>query len=257
MTRRARITGGLLLFAVCLLAAAPLVAAELTVDPDRSVIAVITHKTGFAKGAAHNHLIAVGAPLPPLHLDPEHPEATSFDLRFRAEDLEVDRRDLEETWYPRIADLGVLDEPFSEKSGKDRDKVRKTMLGEKQLAAEEYPEIAASVVRVESARDDPAFPFRATVALEVHGKRVEAPFRARYETDGATLSLEAIGEYNFTDFGIEPYSAFLGAVGNEDRFHVYLRLVADRADGETPAASAPAPAAPEEPEEPEPPSGRR
>lgn len=247
MTRSSHRTRGPLFLAACLLAAAPLVASEHTVDPGRSVIAVITHKTGFAKGSAHNHLIAVGAPLPALHLDPEHPEATAFDLRFRAEDLQVDRRDLQEAWYPRIEELGVLDEPFSEQSEKDQRKIRETMLDKKQLDAAQYPEIAASVVRVERVGDDPAFPFRATVALEVHGTRVEAPFRARYEMDGPALDLEAIGEYNFTDFGIKPHRAFLGAVGNEDRFHVYLHLVADRPGDETSAARGAAPTAAEEP----------
>ncbi len=30
----------------------------------------------------------------------------------------------------------------------------------------------------------------------------------------------ALGTFDFTDFGIKPYSAFLGAVKNQDAFHV-------------------------------------
>ncbi len=52
------------------------------------------------------------------------------------------------------------------------------------------------------------------------------PVPARYELADGILTIEAIGAFNFTDFGIKPYSAFLGAVKNEDEFHVYVNLSA-------------------------------
>jgi hypothetical protein len=40
------------------------------------------------------------------------------------------------------------------------------------------------------------------------------------------LHAEALGELRFTEFGIEPYTAALGAVKNADQFHLWVDLVA-------------------------------
>ena len=69
------------------------------------------------------------------------------------------------------------------------------------------------------------------MVFEVRGKRAERPARVRYTYREGKLEVEALGEFFFTDFGIKPYSAMLGAVRNRDRFHVYLLLTAVE-DGE-------------------------
>ena len=46
--------------------------------------------------------------------------------------------------------------------------------------------------------------------------------------DGDELSIEAVGEFTFEEFGIEPYSAFLGSVKNKNEFFIYLNLKAIR-----------------------------
>jgi hypothetical protein len=76
--------------------------------------------------------------------------------------------------------------------------------------------------------EEEAFPWSVTVALTVRGVRSEAPVRARMDVEGDQVRVEAYGAFRFTDFGIEPYRAFLGAVRNRDTFHLYLRLVAER-----------------------------
>lgn len=53
---------------------------------------------------------------------------------------------------------------------------------------------------------------------------------ARHEWVDGVLTVEATGAFLFTDFGIEPYSAFLGLVKVADPFHLYLRLVAETVD---------------------------
>ena len=69
-----------------------------------------------------------------------------------------------------------------------------------------------------------AFPYAATLELEVRGKKVAKPVAARYQLADGTLTVEAVGAFRFTDFGIEPYSAFFGAVKNEDEFHAFVSL---------------------------------
>ena len=212
-----------LLFAVAL----PGNAEEVALRADESTVAVVTHKGGFAAAKAHNHLIVAEGYEATLVFDPESPLAARFELAFAAESLVVDPWEQEQALYPRLEELGVLDEPFSEVAAKDRAKIRKSMLGDKQLDAAKHPRISARLVGVEessSTLGGVEFPYAAKLALEVHGERVERPIAARFEVSGDTLKVEAVGTFRFTDFGIEPFSAFFGAVKNEDELHVYLHL---------------------------------
>lgn len=216
-----------LLFSGLLVLAAPLVAEDVKIAPDESIFAVVTHKGGFASGMAHNHLIAAADYRASLSFDPAAPLDTRFEITLASEQLAVDPWDVEQARYPRLEELGILDEPFTEVADKDRDRIRKAMLGKGQLDANGHPEIKARItgVREQAATHGGVeFPFAADLELEVRGKKVKKPVAARYQLDGAGLTVEAVGAFLFTDFGIKPYSAFLGAVKNEDEFHVYVSL---------------------------------
>lgn len=212
-----------------LLAALPAVADDLKVNEQDSIVAVITHKAGVGARLAHNHLIAATDYQLRLDFDPGQPLATRAELTARTEKLDADSAALQQKWFPRIQELGILDEPFAEMSQKDRGKVREAMLGKKQLDAQKFPELKARITGVE---EQPAkigkveFPYTATLALEVHGKTVEKPLAARFDA-GGERALEGVGTFKFSDFGIEPYSAMLGAVKNEDTFHVFVHLKGD------------------------------
>jgi hypothetical protein len=43
---------------------------------------------------------------------------------------------------------------------------------------------------------------------------------------GEELTVEAVGDFAFTDFGIKPYSALFGALGNQDKFHMLVSMKA-------------------------------
>lgn len=207
-------------------------AGELRVRPQESILAVVTHKAGFASGLAHDHLVvATGYDLA-LAFDPESPATTRFELRAPVKDLIVDDSKMQAEWYPRIHELGILDGPFGDVSDGDRGKIRDSMLGPKQLDAESFPELSATLISVREPTPPPAgeaFPWRVTVALEVHGTRVERELEARYGVEGGQVSVEAFGVFRFSELGIKPFSAFLGAVKNQDDFHVYAHIVADDA----------------------------
>jgi len=196
------------------------------VQPQASLFAVVTHKGGFAGGLAHNHLVAADGYEATLELDAATPEAARFELGVPVESLIVDRPELQREAFPRLQALGILDEEFTALDDGKRDKIRRTMLSPKQLAAERYPRISAAVVDVRAEATDAEFPYRATLALTVRETRVEREVRARYEQTASGLTVEAWGTFRFTDFGIEPYSMLLGAVKNQDEFHVYVRLIA-------------------------------
>jgi hypothetical protein len=108
------------------------------------------------------------------------------------------------------------------------------MLHARQLFAERFPEIRAQLVALAPrgggrAGARVALGWDARLRLEVRGRTIERHFPARWELDGDELRAELLGELRFTDFGIEPYSALLGAIRNADLFHLYVELVARRA----------------------------
>jgi len=204
-------------------------AAEFRVRPEESILAVITHKAGLASGMAHNHLIAAAGYDAKLEFDEASISSARFELRLRPEDLVVDDPELQNAWLPRIRELGILEEPFGDVSDGDRKKIRKSMLSKKQLDAESFPQITASslsVRKIAAPTEATSFAYRVTVVLEIHGKRVEREMSARFTLEDGVLSVEAFGVFQFTDFGIKPFSAFLGMVKNHNEFHVYTHLVA-------------------------------
>jgi hypothetical protein len=204
-------------------------AGEYRVLSEQSVIAVVTHKGGFASGAAHNHFIAASGYEVRLQFDVSDPLSTSFELECKATDLVVDDPGMRRKWHPRLRALEILEAPFKELSEKDREKIRQTMLDDKQLDVSAFPIISArsQAVAAESSKlGEVAFPFRIALRFQVHGQEVEAPVVARYELEGERLHVEAVGLFRFKDFGIKPYSAMLGAVKNKNEFHVYVSLVA-------------------------------
>ena len=73
------------------------------------------------------------------------------------------------------------------------------------------------------------FDHMATVDVTVHGTTVSRDVPIRLEHDGESLRIEAVGRFEFEEFGIKPYSAFLGTVKVKNEFEIYLNLVATAA----------------------------
>jgi hypothetical protein len=203
----------------------------LGVDRRRTILAVVVRTAGLAARFAPDHLIHAGDHELTLVLDPERPQEARFSGRIPVEGLVVDDPDLQREVEERLVELGLLDDPYDEMSSGDRDRVRRSMLGEGQLHAAGFPWIQVEVEEVQPSEADPAFPWTVRAALTIREARVEIPFSARLDGSGVRARVEAFGSARFSDFGIEPYRAFLGAVRNRDEFHLYLRLETDPGDG--------------------------
>jgi hypothetical protein len=165
-----------------------------------------------------------------LEFAPEDPEAASYELTVSVKDLVVDDAEIKERLAPRLEELGVRDRPFSRVSDADRAKIRASMLDEDQLDAGRFPTISAEAVvagRREADTDGGVpFPYSVRLNLEIRGRKVAHEAVARYEYREGRLYVESLASFRFKEFGIRPYSAFLGAVRNRDLFHVYVRIVA-------------------------------
>ena len=209
-------------------------AADWVVDADASVFAVITHKEGVAAGLAHEHFVVAtdfqavlqegglfqaGSDAPP-----------SFQLELVADRLEVDLPSLASRWQQRLLDQELIGEPFAELSDKDRKKIRTSMLGKKQLDAESHPTIRAELSEIR--RDDDG-DYVGVLSLTVRGETAsrEVAFGLEFDRDEGgqgpgSLRAEASVSFDFGEFGIEPYSAMLGAIRVSETFHVFTVLVA-------------------------------
>ena len=225
MSRRRRPAALLLAFlAGPAFAAAP----EYTIDPARSLFAVLTHKAGIAAGLAHDHLVVAVQAKTRLEFDPATPEATRFTFSTAADGLEIDAPGPRAAWRGRFKELGIHSGELPPVADSDRTKVRAAMLGASQLDGAKFPEIGAEVVALTRSAP-PASGWIAKVQLVIHGKTVERSLPATWSEKEGTLTAEIWGEFRFLDFGIEPYSTMLGAIRNDDRFHLYVSVIARRA----------------------------
>lgn len=226
-----------LLVAALVAAPATLSAALWMVDPARSTFAVLTHRDGVAARLAHDHLVVARNPRCELDFDPAAPEAAKLAVTVPVLALEIDADAERARHQERLTLLGALIEPFEPVDDADRAKIRAAMLAPKQLFAERYPEMKAELIGLaprgagggaEGARV--ALGWNAKLRIEVRGIALETTAPVRFEVvdsaHGPELRGELLGELRFTEFGIEPYSAVLGAVKVADLFHLWVDLVA-------------------------------
>jgi len=176
---------------------------EYEVIPEESVFAIGTHKAGFAAALAHNHLIVASDYTARLLFDAADPTRTSFRIQLSVADLMVDDSVMKDRWYGRLNELDVWGDSYRGISEQDR---------------------STTIEARDSERGDTSFGYEVLLAVTIRGETVHRPFVARYSVEDETLILEALGVFYFTDFGIEPYSKFLGSVKNENMFHLYLYL---------------------------------
>lgn len=202
-------------------------AAEVEIDSEASILAAVTRKEGIAARLAHHHFIVAPASEARLTFDPENPLASTFELRFESDSLEVDPPELQARWYPILEGLGLLESPFADLSEKDRGKIRQAMLGKKQLAAADHPHLGVrleDLVAEASTVGGEQLTHRGTLALEVRGRTVRRPVSARYSLEDGRLQIDAVATFSFTELGIEPYSALLGAIKVADELYLFTHL---------------------------------
>jgi polyisoprenoid-binding protein YceI len=210
--------------------AAAAAAPAWSVDLGRSLFAVLTRKAGPAARLAHDHLVVARAPRVELAFDPSAPEAARLAVTVPVSSLDVDPPAERRARSPRLRELGLLDADLPPVDEGDRGKVRAAMLEGDQLDATRFPTVTAELTALERRGDGAAarvaLGWDATVRLTVRDRTVEKKVPARWQLVDGELRAEAVAEARFTEFGIEPYSAFLGAVRNADLFHVVVEIVA-------------------------------
>ena len=225
MTRKALFRIGLF----ALVAASPAFGASLRVVEEGSVFAVVIHKGGLGAALAHNHFVTADVAGAVLEFDAENPLGTRFRLDAKVEELIVDGPGQHERWSSRLLDLDILDDAPADLSDSNRDSIRTAMLDKKQLDSRSFPDLRVeleSLSRRSSQVGDTEFPLEALLLVRIHGQTRRIKAAVSYRVDGDALRVEGVATAKFSDFGIKPFSAMLGALKNLDELHFFLSLTA-------------------------------
>lgn len=162
------------------------------IDVQRSTLTIRVYKTGLFSAFAHDHEIR--API----------QSGSFDTTKKSVELKVDSRTL------RVVDPDVSDS--------DRTQIQSTMLGQKVLDSDRFPDIKFQSTRVESAGEGK---WNVTGDLQLHGETHSVVIAVK-SADGHFTGTATLRQ---KDFGITPVSIAGGSVKVKDELRVEFDVV--------------------------------
>ena len=182
------------------------------IDPDRTRLAVRTHRDGLGSGLAHDHVVEATEVTGRVEYDADRPDASAVTVEARTASLRAD----EPAARRRLGVEGDLSES-------QRADVSKAMRAADQLDVARHPTIRFASTRVVSEGDGR---LRITGSLTLRGVTREVTFPATVALEGGVLRGRATLTFLQSSFGYQPYSALLGAIRNKDEVSLHVDLVA-------------------------------
>ncbi len=182
------------------------------IDPAQSEFVVQLFKAGIRAAWAHDHVVRATAYVGQIQADPADPTTASIVVEVQTASLKADE--------PAVRQKYGLTTPFSEK---ERQEIQTTMEAKTQLDVEQYPSIWFKSTRVEQQAEGQ---YTVTGELTMRGVTQSVTLPVSVELrDGI---VHGWGSFRFTQssFGYQPYSAFLGAVRNQDAVVLHFDIVA-------------------------------
>lgn len=185
--------------------------ASYRVVPDKSELVVRTFKDGLAAKLAHDHVIKAGDVDGEIYFDPEHPEKSRVKVVVRADKLILDNTSMRH----RYGVPGFVSEG-------DLEKIREAMTSKDQLWVEKHKTIEFVSTKVKRNED---LTYTVTGDFTLRGKTRPVTMTVMIDTFGD--GLRGIGKVRLkqSDFGYEPYEAFLGAVKVKDEVILHVNLI--------------------------------
>jgi polyisoprenoid-binding protein YceI len=180
-------------------------------DPAGSRLVVSVYKKGLLSGMAHDHAFSAGEFRVAATTDGTSPAPTSFEVVVTAASLRDGAPDL---------------------SPGDRAKVDAQAAGADVLDAARFPEI-----RFASRQAPPAWPPAGpdgsaggdlVGVLSLRGRERPITIAVRATPEAKALRVRGSTRFRQSDFGIEPYSGFLGMIAVEDEIQVDFDLRMER-----------------------------
>ena len=192
---------------------------NLEVDHERSYIVVSTDKGGLlsAFGVGHKHGILPAEWSAEICLDSQNPQSSTAVITVSTPSLEIDIPEAR-----RIAGLN-LDGP----GPKDLQEIQEKMLGPRNLAAEEYPEIQFRTTSVER-KSEGSLVLKGPLTIRGKTQPVSVPV-AFTQLDTGSFRFSGTFTARQTNYGIQPES-LAGVVKIKDkvsiRFEINARVAA-------------------------------
>jgi hypothetical protein len=202
-------------------------AVDLAVDSAQTRLAIVTGKEGLASGLAHRHIIVArnvvgrikvtGSPA----LSAVTIKSAVADIEFAVDQMAVDLEEEAKSIIPSLVSAGVWDQGKDKIEPSNSEKVRENMLAESQLDAKKFSKIsghgelsACQAVSSSEARCSLALTFA------IKGGAVKRDLQVKLTGAGKSLEASFVVPMKFTDFGIKPYSAMMGAIRVSDEMFI-------------------------------------
>jgi hypothetical protein len=173
-----------------------------TVDDAQSEVYWRIYRAGAFARLGHNHVISVGELSGSVALNSDL-SATEWSLSFPVEGLEIDNPDLRSRYGEEFESVPSEDDKAGTKTNMMTDRV---------LNGAVYTEIRLNGTGVNGTLANAELP----VSIEMLGRTIEQAFPASITIGADSITVE--GEYRLThaDLGMEPFSAFGGAIAVGD-----------------------------------------
>lgn len=184
------------------------------VDAQHSELSILVFRGGALARLGHNHVISALTLSGRVWLHPQFTRS-GFELSLPVKELVVDDP------QARRAAGGEFPPDVPQQ---DKDATRRNMLGPAVLDAERYPRIALRAAGVAGTLETPEITARITIKNVSRDMQIPA----RIAVESARLTARGEFDIRQSDFGIEPFTAALGAISVQDRLHVRFKIVAQR-----------------------------
>ena len=173
-------------------------------------VQVFKDTTTAASGMSHDHVMRASGWTGTATWDPARPENCKIDISVPVDKLVVDPAKLR-------AAVGY----DSTLSDGQRGDVRKNMLSKDQLNSSKYSEISFSATSCKVVSGS-----KVDVSGKLTIKGTSKPITIRMTLDADAQSYSAKGGFKIkgSDYGLEPFSAMMGALKNQDELRFTVRL---------------------------------
>ena len=205
-------------------------------DIAKSNLVILTEKEGIASALAHRHIIAASNWTGVLELKKQTDkvagsiptlESGSANIVIRTKDLVVDSPEAAAGIISLLGETKRWDPNKDKLEPGNADSVRENMLAESQLDAQHFPKIEG-FGRFSDCKKNGELKLKCSLesTLKVRDRSVVRQMTVSIKNADKELVVEFIGEFRFSEFGIRPYKAMLGAIAVTDEFILAGKIVA-------------------------------
>jgi polyisoprenoid-binding protein YceI len=183
-----------------------------TIDPTRSELVVQLFKAGVGAALAHDHVVRATQFTGTIHADPSAPTTAEITVEVQAASLKADEPAMRQR-YGLTSSLGE----------QERQEIQAAMEAQDQLFITRHPTLRFRSTRVEQ-HTDGAYLVSGELTIRGVTQVMTVPAQVQQRDN----ILHSWGSFRFkqSSFGYAPYSAFLGAVRNQDEVLLHFDIVA-------------------------------